>query len=204
MSEEIKKKVLEFTAIANECPENLREKCFELLLSYYLDSLYGKKVKKEKEEKDGEKNGGEDTTKNQKDKQDDILEKDIHVKARQLLKKYALSIENINELYYKEDGHFKPLYDDLNTTGAKESQIRIALLQALKNGLEKGDFEFDGESVRTECQVRKCYDMTNFTAYFKQSKELFDAFEKYSKDESKIKLSSVGKEKLANLIKELQ
>lgn len=204
MTEEIKNKVLEFASIANECPENLKEKCFELLLSYYLDSLYGKKLKKEEPIKDNEPDRIEDNVQEKVKGQDDILEKDIHVKARQLLKKYTLSIDNINQLYYKEDGHFKPLYDDLNTTEAKESQVRIALLQALNNGLEKGDFEFDGEKVRAECQVRKCYDMKNFTTYFNQSKELFDAFEKYSKSEPRIKLSSAGKEKLANLIKELQ
>lgn len=206
MIEDIKNKVLEFAAIANECPETLREKCFELLLSYYLDSVYGKKAKKEKPISDGEQK--EDNEKGfslgGKRDQDDIEEKDIHVKARQFLKRYSLSIDNINELYYKEDGHFKPLYDDLNTTQAKESQIRISLLQALQSSLENGDYEFDGENVRTECQARKCYDMKNFTNYFNQSKELFDAFEKYSKEESKIKLSTSGKEKLANLIKELQ
>jgi hypothetical protein len=37
--ENIKNKIQEFTSIAKECPENLQEKCFELLLSKYLDEI---------------------------------------------------------------------------------------------------------------------------------------------------------------------
>jgi hypothetical protein len=205
MTEEIKSKVHEFASIANECPENLREKCFELLLSHYLNSLYHLKTKKEENKPDpAAQNQSSNLKKDEDKKQDDILEKDIHVKARQFLKKATLSIDSVNELFYKEGNDIKPLYDDLKTTASRESQIRIALLQALKNGLEKGDFEFNGEEVRAECQLRKCYDLANFSAIFNANKDLFDAFEKYSKDSPKIKLSSAGKDKLAEVVKELQ
>jgi hypothetical protein len=96
---------------------------------------------------DDAKKGGEDKKASQ---QEDIAEADLHVKARQFLKKSSLTIEHINQLFYKEEGNFLPLYDDLKTTKASESQIRIALLHSLLQGMHTGDFEFNGESVRGE------------------------------------------------------
>jgi hypothetical protein len=37
---DLKKVVAEFADIAKTCPENLQQKCFELLLSDYLEFIY--------------------------------------------------------------------------------------------------------------------------------------------------------------------
>jgi hypothetical protein len=84
-----------------------------------------------------------------------------------------------------------------------ESQVRIALLSALRNGLENGDFEFDGEAVREECNTRKGYDPSNFAANFKNSSDLFDGFEKYERSNPVVKLSEDGKKKLGDLVRAL-
>ncbi len=207
MSEKLKQKIMEFVALAKECPESLQAKCFELLFADHLQQLRPKvaslveDAKPSKPTGDDAKKGGEDKKASQ---QEDIAESDLHVKARQFLKKSSLTIEHINQLFYKEEGNFLPLYDDLKTTKASESQIRIALLHSLLQGMHTGDFEFNGESVRGEAQVRKCYDGPNFVTHFKNSKELFDGFSKYSKTSPTIKLSTDGKAKLAEVIKDLQ
>ena len=207
MSEKLKQKIMEFVALAKECPESLQAKCFELLLADHLQQLRPKvasvveDTKPPKPTSNEAKKGSEDKTASQ---QEDITETDLHVKARQFLKKSSLTIEHINQLFYKEEGNFLPLYDDLKTTKASESQIRIALLHSLLNGMHTGGFEFNGESVREEAQVRKCYDRPNFSAHFKNSKELFEGFSKYSKTTPTIKLSTDGKAKLAEVIKDLQ
>lgn len=207
MSENLKQKIMEFAALAKNCPDNLQEKCFELLLADHLQQLHPKApsivedAKRLKPTDEEDKNGGE---KKKIPQQEDIAEIDLHVKARQFLKKSSLTIEHINQLFYKEEGKFLPLYDDLKTTKASESQIRIALLHSLLKGMHSGDFEFNGESVREEAQVRKCYDSTNFVAHFNNSKELFEGFSKYSKTSPTIKLSADGKTKLAEVIKDLQ
>jgi hypothetical protein len=82
-------------------------------------------------------------------------------------------------------------------------QIRISLLQAMLSGMQTGNFEFDGESVRVECQTRKCYDKGNFTKNFKNNSQLFDAFEAYDSKNSLIKLSESGRVELGKLIEEL-
>jgi len=213
MSDKLKQKIAEFVALAKDCPENLQEKCFAVLLDDYLQQIRSKRPPGPAEDKQTDaKTGGEkksDTdkkseTEEKKSPQEDIAETDLHVKARQFLKKAGLSVDQINQLFYKEEGNFLPLYDDLKTTKGSESQIRIALLHALLNGMHKGEFEFNGESVREEAQTRKCYDAPNFTTHFKNSKELFEGFTKYSKASPIMKLSAAGKTKLAEVIKDLQ
>ncbi len=207
MSDKLKQKIMEFVALAKQCPENLQEKCFELLLTDHLQQLRPKApsvvedAKQPKPTGDEGKKEGEDKKTPQ---QEDIAEIDLHVKARNFLKKSGLTVEHINQLFYKQEGDFLPLYDDLKTTKASESQIRIALLLSLHNGMHKGDFEFNGELVREEARVRKCYDGPNFGAHFKNSKELFEGFAKYNKKSPPIKLSAQGKAKLAEVIKDLQ
>lgn len=197
MTEELKKKVDEFAKIAKSCPENLQEKCFEILLSNYLSISPvppPKKTEIDLKEK----------TEQEKQEQGDIRETDLHVKARKFLKSYDVSLNDINQIFYKEGEDLRPLYEDLRTTKTTESQIRIALLHALKNGLKTGEFIFSGEEVRQECEIRKCYDAANFAAIFKKNADLFDKFNGYRKTSPQIKLSGEGKKKLAEFIKELQ
>jgi hypothetical protein len=207
MPEKLKQKILEFVDIAKECPEALQTKCFELLLADYLEQSRRKVAggADEPKAKNSKEGGDKDESITIKQpQQQDIAETDLHVKARQFLKKSGLTVDNINQMFYKEGDNFLPLYDDLKTTKGSESQIRIALLHSLVKGMHTGDFEFDGEAVREEAQVRKCYDATNFTANFNNNNELFESFSKYNKANSTVKLSTEGKTRLAQLIKDLQ
>jgi hypothetical protein len=198
MVAELKDKVLEIASIAKECPENLQEKCFELLLKDFLEkqSFLPPSGAEEQVEEDLQK-GGES-------QQEDLLEKDLHLKARKFLQSNKLTMDHINQIFYKEGEKILPLYDDFKTTKASESQIRIAMLQTLKNGMHSGEFEFNGEDVRGQCQLRKCYDAPNFAAIFKNNKDLFEDFTKYKKKSPVIRLSSKGKSELAEVIRELQ
>lgn len=207
MSEKLKQKIMEFVALTKDCPENLQEKCFELLLADYLQQLRPKAPSVAEDAKQPKHTGDEDKKEGEDKKtpqQEDIAETDLHVKARNFLKKSGLTVEHINQLFYKEEGNFLPLYDDLKTTKASESQIRVALLHALLSGMHTGDFEFNGESVRNEVQIRKCFDQPNFAAIFKNNSELFEGFSNYSKTSPTIRLSTDGKARLAEVIKELQ
>ncbi len=206
MADDIKDKVKEFAAIAKECPENLQEKCFELLLSNHLAGVKAPKgtpmakpiPETTEEDEDAPGGNGETAT------QEDIQSNDIHVKARRFLQKYSLSVDDLNQVLYKEGEAFLPLYEDLKTTRTAESQVRLGLLRALELALRQGDFEFNGEEVRDDCQARKCYDKNNFSANFKNNASLFDKFNKYNKTSPVIRLSEDGRKELAELIKELK
>jgi hypothetical protein len=211
LPEGLKTDVLEIAEIAKACPDNLQERCFELLLSRYLEGLAPTApAKNGKTEQSLPPNKGNDSTEsapnpNSNGNADqDLALADLHVKARKFLEKYQRTIADLNQLFYKDGDELKPLYEDLKTTKVSESQIRIALLAALKEGIQTGDFIFDGEAVRSECQVRKCYDKANFAATFKRNATLFDGFEAYDSEASKIRLSESGKEMLSGLIVELR
>jgi hypothetical protein len=210
MPDDLKDRVLEIVSIAKECPDNLQPLCFELLLRDYL---YGRRrpaapphapqqqqaqtppeqpADQQKDTAAGEKSTG----------QQDLKAADFHMKARKFIQKYALSMDLLNELFFKEGDEIKPLYEDLKTTRMAETQIRVALLHALLSAIKDGEFVADGEAVRAEVQQRKAYDKANFAANFKNNASLFEGFQSYEKA-SPLRLSEDGRKELAELIKEL-
>jgi hypothetical protein len=211
LDQDLKQDVLELAAIAKNCPGNLQEKCFELLLSNYLDRLKKKEGPKNPAPKDpppvsdSKTEENEDVeAKNTPLSGSDLSSKDLHLKARRFLEKSGLTLADLNQILYKEGDQILPLYEDLRTTRASESQIRIGLLQALLSGIKTGDFEFNGEMVRKECQTRKCYDGGNFSANYKNNATLFDSFDKYDSKQPTIRLSEEGRQALAKAINELR
>ncbi len=209
MDEELKKKILEIGNVIKGLPASVQEKAFEILLSHELAGTSTQKSKEAEltaKDQSGPENGngsGAEAT-IQFRGGEDLTQQDLHLKAKKFLEKQSLSLDDLNELFYKEGDTIKPLFEDLKTTKSSESQIRLALLSALRNAIQDGEFEFSGEEVRQQCQFRKTYDATNFKANFRNNKKLFDKFENYDRDKPKIRLSEEGREALAKLIKDLQ
>lgn len=209
--EDLKKELKKIVDITKECPENLQQSCFGILLRDFLESRKrdegkGKELpdtaaKKPKETSPEHKVTA--TTEVANGQGSDITPSELHVKARKFMEKYSISIEQLNQIYYKEGDKILPLFDDLKTTRTSESQIRVALLIALVNALSSGEFDANVEEVRAECQTRKCYDMNNWSNNFRNNASLFD-FGKYKKGLKAVRLSETGKKELAVLIKELQ
>jgi hypothetical protein len=202
----LREKVLEAAKVAQECPENLQQICFEILLKHLLaaeakpsKTPAGRQEDKDKVEKEEPEGVVEESATNQ----DDLSDSDLHVKTRRFLEKYGLTLEHLNQLYYKDGDQILPLYDDLKSTRTSESQVRITLLQCLHSSIQTGDFQTAVEAVREEAQTRKCYDSGNWNNNYSNKAGLFD-FDKYSKKVITISLSEQGKEEIANLIKELQ
>lgn len=205
----LKDKVDEFAEIAKSLPDNLQVVCFELLLKHYLDAAGTRPTK--------EVSAAADSTlatttlppvqvtppAEAGSKQEDLKPADLHLKVRKFLEKHALSIDHLNNLFFKEEGALKALYEDLKTTRMSESQIRITLLSALRSAITTGEFEAMIEAVRQECTERKCYDGSNFANNFNNNKSLFD-FDKFAKGIPSVKLSEDGRKELADVIQELQ
>ena len=201
----LKDKVLEIAAIAQECPENLQQICFEILLKQALGPQ--QPPAPSKTEKAAEPNQTKQEPKSVVEaaakSQDDLSSADLHVKARRLLEKNDLSVDHVNQLFYKEGDQIVPLYDELKTTRTSESQVRITLLQCLLNAIRTGDFQTTVEAAREEAATRKCYDSRNWGNNYTNNAGLFD-FEKYTKAVKTITLSEEGKTELAHVMKELQ
>ena len=118
------------------------------------------------------------------------------------MEKNGLTLDHINNVFYKEDGKFELLITDFGATNMAEGQIRIASIQALQNALVAGEFTTTVAAVREECQIRKCLDKGNFTANFKNNAGTFD-FGEWSKEVTELRLSEEGKKVLAEVIKTL-
>jgi hypothetical protein len=207
MADDLKERVLEIVSIAKECPENLQPLCFELLLRDYLEGRQrppaappsppspppqAEQPLVQDSIAAGETNTG----------QQDLKAGDLHVKVRKFMERHTITLDHLNQLFYKDGGEIKPLYEDLKTTRMAESQIRAALLHALLSAMKTGEFVAEGEAVRAEVQQRKAYDKANFAANFKNNASLFEGFESYVKA-NPLRLSEDGRKELAELIKEL-
>lgn len=200
MHKDIEVKLDEILSLVKKCPENLQEKCFELLFSYYFPNPHH-------QQKSLVKEIGGDTVEEQNPSVpentggDEIKLNQVHTKVKALLKNGDLTIEDINNLFYQENSEFKPLYDDLKSTKMADSQIRLTLLGALKNALKDGEFKISVEEIRSLCDAHKCLDGANFAANFKKSKDLFT--EEYKKGTTDIFLSPAGKKELIKIASEI-
>jgi hypothetical protein len=205
----LKDKVYEFAEIAKGLQENLQVVCFELLLKHHLDAAVGRPPKEAAPAQDAATGTGPlpavqvTPPADAGSKQEDLKPADLHLKAKKFLDKHALSIDHLNNLFFKEEGALKPLYEDLKTTRMSESQIRITLLIALRCAIATGEFEATIEAVKQECTERKCYDGSNFGNNFNNNKSLFD-LDKFVKGVKFVKLSESGRKELADVIQELQ
>lgn len=212
MYKQLKTEIKEIIEIVEQCPESLKEKCFVLLLENYLAGINAEEkplknpMVRENSSRETSSEAGEGGADIQDSPlNDDISEKDFHVKTLKFLKDNGISMQAINSLYYKENGMLMPFYETLKSTSMQECQMRLAVLTAFENAFAScsGDMTFDCEAVRSRCQVMKCYNNANFTGYFKANKDLWEAWpEKYDK-EFVVALSIEGKKKLAEVIIDL-
>ena len=199
MFEKIEQKIKKILEIVKLCPPNLQEKCFEILFIAIIkecDAKLESEVNK-KQELQGHIKSEDHAVGNQK--QEEIKVSDIHLKAKKLLEQ-GVTIEDINNIFYKEEEELKPLFDDLKSSKMSESQIKLALLEALRNAIQTGEFKFNVDSIKQQCDTYKCFDSPNFATNFRNQKGLFN--EDYKKGVN-MTLSSKGKNNLVKIIKEL-
>lgn len=202
MYEELKSEIKEIITITKECPTELQEKCFELLLNSFLSSNHHTKTQScvipKNEPSMEEKN---DTVNNVSSSvEGDIVESDFHVKVRKFFQSNNINIADLNRIYYKENGKLMPYYESMHSTKMSECQIKLTLLTAFENGFTNGEFIVNGEIVRKRCQELKCYDTPNFATIFKNNAAIFDNWtEKYDKNTDYI-LSIEGKKQLAQTL----
>ena len=201
MYEELKAEIKEIIEITKECPAELQQRCFEILLDNYLQKFKTTRSvqtviaqnEDKVDESSIESNEVSTTT-------SDITENDFHVKVRKLFQLNNINVTDLNRIYYKENGQLLPYYESMHSTKMSECQIRLTLLTAFEEGFATGDFAVNGENVRKRCQELKCYDSPNFATNFKNNAALFDNWaDKYDKNTDYI-LSVEGKKQLAQTL----
>ena len=214
---DLKEQIKEIVEIVALVPDEFKTICFEMLLNEAIANgrlvaalsppspiapvhrSPSKDAISQAEDNIDESSSGDASVRPKVGEGTDIATSDIHMKVRKFLERGGLTTDNLNELFYKEDGGFESLITDLGVTKMSEAQTRISLIQALHNALASGEFVTTVEKVREECKMRKSYDGANFTANFKNNASLFD-FGLWTKDTTELKLSELGKKELAVVV----
>ena len=209
MYQNLKREIKEIIEIVKQCPETLQEKCFELLLENFLNasksSQTGLNIKKINTEPVDTAEASPEESFENGNANSEIAIKDFHVKIQRFLNNHNITIDNINYLYYKEDGKLMPLYDTLNSTNMCECQIRLALLTAFENAFSNnnGEMVFNCSEIRIRCNAMKCYNQANFSTYFKSNTTLWENWPDKPDKNLSIALSSEGKKELAKVLLDL-
>jgi hypothetical protein len=199
MRAELKAEVQEIVEVVKTVPQELQARAFDLLLQDAIERHSGRKVQSRRE------NGGEEDEKKPSATpgrhprpSGDIDPDALPMRVKAFMKRTKVTAPQIAALFHIEADQFEPIW---TIKGAKVSkaQVQVALLQSLHRALTSGEFSFDREEVRTECENKKTYDKTNFKANFRNNGKLFSGLEK----EGLVGLTDEGMTALANLIVEL-
>jgi hypothetical protein len=174
-------KIKEIVKICEAIPADYRTKCFEYLLENTV--LQTEKIIEKKKE---EPTAGEKIS--------------ISIDVRAFLSQYGVDSDVIEKLFLMEKGEIRTRYK-ITTTKKSVAQIQVALLLALENTLMNPNrkFEFSSEEVRQRCIDFQCYDIANFSANFKNKKNLFKSLD----DLEHIALSAEGKAELAETMNQI-
>ena len=180
----LQKPIQEIINFTEQINERYREKCFELLVNYYLL----KEMKVDNGSSTSLPEGKNDVTSNSKVK--------LPIDVRAFLHQNGIADEIVQGLFLTENEEIRPTYK-ITTTKKSTAQIQIALLAALENAVKKqgNKFEFSKEDARARCNKFSVYDKPNFMAHFKNNAKLFKSL-----DDDLIELSPAGQTELAEVI----
>jgi len=173
--------LLRIVELAETVPEPYRKTCFDLLLKHALDRVGPLPL------------SGVQEPLSVPDSPPPLP---IDVKAFLIQRKLEAGL--LHRLFHIEESAVRPIYQ-LNDTVKSRIQIQHALLLALENAISSGDFQLEIGDLRKRCQEQKCYDLANFTRHLKNNSPLF----KTVNLKQPLVLSSEGKEKLADLLRQL-
>lgn len=179
--EKFRKPIKEIIDFTDTIDGEYREKCFEVLLNYYLSG--GIAVKS--------------CGSTEAPKKDAFVFEDLSSETKVFLQQNNISEQMLNKLFVKEKGDIHPLYRITETRRAK-AQIQVALLTAFETALKgaSGTFEFSVNLVRQRCMDIKMYDGRDFFINFMDAAGLFGSLNNHEV----IKLSAVGKTELGKIV----
>jgi hypothetical protein len=183
--EKLRLLIQEIIAFTNTLDEKYREKCFEVLLNFYLHKWsFMAPATAEAARIPKEKSAGEATP--------------LPLPVRAFLSQNNIPVDSIEKLFLIENGEVVPKYK-IKEQKKATAQIQLAMLSAFKNALVSPGtmFEFSIKDVRELCKEHDVYDIANFTANFKKNNSLFKDL---ASDEEHVKLTPDGKTELAEAI----
>jgi len=179
------KEIKEILEVVKNCPQNLQEKCFEILLNNALNQT----------KKSSTSNTTLETTQ-------DIgnIPNEISKRIKTFAGQFGLTETSVTKVFLAdESGNVSIEVTDLKAKKTSQQQRRLALLIGARHQFMEGSFDVPNDELREMCVTYGAYDAANFAVNIKNFKEIFAGF----KSGAKNKLSLAGKKQTADLIKEL-
>lgn len=190
--DDLAKEIKEIVELVKICPQNLQEKCFEILLSHALSQ---KEVNRPVVIMDKDMSG-----KNLPISINQNVPAEIQKRLKTFAGQHQLTEDEIRKLFNLDDaGNVSIEATDLKSKKVAQQQRRLALLIGVKHQLADGNFDVPKDELREACVTYGAYDAANFVQNLKNMKEIFAGF----KPTATNKLSPLGKKQAAELIKEL-
>jgi len=185
----LKKEIKDILELVKLCPDQLKEKCFEILLSHFLET---QKQLSGPIAPPGKDSGAVTTKPN--------VPEDILKRVRVFSGQHNIKIEEVEKSFSFDDlGNVNIEVTDLKTAKTTQKQRRLALLIGLRHLFLEGSLEVPTQELREMCVTYATYDAPNFSTNLKNMSAIFAGF----KSGSNNKLSPLGKKEAADLIKEL-
>jgi hypothetical protein len=201
---DLKAEIQEIVELVKTVPEPLQARTLELLLQDLLDQRSGKKRAQSKRD---ERLGEDEEEMQRKEKapadtrkrgSEGLNVNTLPMRLKAFMKRTKVTEKQIERLFHVEGNQYEPIWT-LKTTNFSKTQVQIALLQALQRALTSGEFSFDREEVKAECEKRNSLNKANFRANFQNSGKYFSGLEK----EGLVSLTDEGMNALAELVTEL-
>jgi hypothetical protein len=200
MDAALRAEIQEIVEVVKTVPEPLQLRAFELLLQDAIDRSAGRKRTQQRDNDEEEELEEKPTGQRKKqERESEVLDPNtLPMRVKAFMKRTEVTAPQIEKLFHIEGKQYEPIWT-VKVTKFSKAQVQIALLQSLQRALTSGEFSFDREEVRTECENRRSYDKKNFKVNFRNSRKYFSGLEK----DGLVSLTDDGMTALAGLITEL-
>ncbi len=189
--ETFSKELKEILELVKMCPQNLQEKCFEILLNDALTSMKGGRRAD---------TGAKGEIPDRADVGASGVPPEIKKRIKVFAEHHQLSDVEIYKVFgVDEAGNVSIEAADLKSKKVAQQQRRLALLIGVKHQFAESSFDVPKDELREACVTYGAYDAANFVQNLKNMKEIFAGF----KPTATNKLSPLGKTQAAALVKEL-
>ncbi len=192
----VQEEVDEINNIVSKSPENVQEKCFEMLFGLAFGNIdFNLPVEKGQEQ---EEVANEDAV-TQSMSQGYKLPGNVLV----MLRKNGLSEKDLEKLFMLDHEPILPIYK-INSDQMAKAQVQKVFMILLENALSSGQFKADYIEVRETCREEGLFD-SNFTTSLKNQHKFFKGAitEKKINEAGAVELSGQGYVKMAEIIRDL-
>ena len=186
-------------ALVDKCPEPLKEKAFEIMLTGYVDSL-ARPVSTSVVLDKPAPPSAPDTDADKRNAGESVIPAALVARFRSTARRLEIPLERLEALF---DFATEPFtFHALHVPGDRlaDKARSVALLVAAKSYLTSGNWTADWKEVKAQCVDQNCYDSANHASTIKKGQG--GIFKSVDVGKS-IELSSTGQTEAQNLIKKL-